>query len=482
MKLVSKVAKKPPPIGLRPYPAYRNAGLPWLDRIPDAWEVIRAKYLFGPIDVRSTTGDEELLTVSAADGVRRRNEKAVTMFMASSYVGHKLCWPGDLVINSLWAWATGFGFSRYHGIISSAYGVYRLRPEIAEDFEYFHQLLRSRAYDWEFTVRSKGIWVSRLQLTDEAFLEMPILVPPVGDRTAIVRFIRHLDQLVNQLIRAKRKMIELLNEQKQAIIHRAVTRGLDPTVTLKPSGIEWLSDIPAQWTVMALRLRYSVELGKMLDGKRITGNYLIPYLRNTDVQWDNIRTAQLPQMDIRTEEYERYTVRAGDLLVCEGGEVGRSAMWAECDSVVGYQKALHRLRPRCPHADNPRFLMYQLFYVAQKGVFKADGSENTIAHLTSEKLRKYRFAFPGRVEQDDLVKYIDFASQGINLAISKANSEIDLIREYRSRLISDVVTGQVDVRHLDLPDVEELLIEEPEELDIEEFVADPEEQIAGAAQ
>ena len=200
-----------PPTHLQPYPAYKDSGVPWLENLPIHWGVLRAKNIFTPVDVRSKTGDEELLTVSARDGVVPRREKQVTMFMAASYIGHKLCWPGDLVINSLWAWANGLGFSRYHGIASSAYGVYRPRPQFTSYWRFFDFLLRSLTYDWELHVRSKGIWTSRLQLTDESFLDMPIIVPPADEAELIAHFLDHFDRRVNRFIRAKRQLIALLN-------------------------------------------------------------------------------------------------------------------------------------------------------------------------------------------------------------------------------------------------------------------------------
>jgi type I restriction enzyme S subunit len=234
--------------------------------VPSHWEVRRAKNVFTTIDIRSQKGEEELLTVSSSDGVRKRSSKSVTMFMAESYAGHKLCWEGDLVVNSLWAWATGLGFSSYHGIVSTAYSVYRPQLSYKNYWRYFHELLRSRAYDWEFTVRSKGIWISRLQLTDQAFMEMPILIPPPKEQDAIVRFIRHIDHRVNKLIKAKKRLIELLNEQKQAIIHQVVTRGLDPTVPLKPSGIGWLGDVNASCQVLRSKYLFREVDERSVDG------------------------------------------------------------------------------------------------------------------------------------------------------------------------------------------------------------------------
>jgi len=131
---------------LTPYPAYKDSGVPWLGKLPEHWEVRRGKALFRCIDVRSQTGEEELLTVSSERGVVPRRSANVTMFKAESYIGYKLCWPDDLVINSLWAWARGLGVSPYHGIVSSAYGVYRLRNRQQNNPSFIHQLVRSIPY------------------------------------------------------------------------------------------------------------------------------------------------------------------------------------------------------------------------------------------------------------------------------------------------------------------------------------------------
>ena len=191
--------------------------------------------------------------MSSERGVVPRRTASVTMFKAESYAGHKLCWPGDLVINSLWAWAQGLGVSRFHGIVSTAYGVYRIRSDVEIEPWFIHNLVRSVPFHWELRVRSKGVWTSRLQLTDEAFLGAPFPIPPLSEQAAIVRFLDHADRRIRRYIRAKQKLIKLLEEQKQAIIHRAVTRGLNPNVRLKPSGVKWLGDVPVHWWVMPLR-------------------------------------------------------------------------------------------------------------------------------------------------------------------------------------------------------------------------------------
>ncbi len=126
---------------LKPYPLTKESGLPWLGLVPEHWQIKRGKVLFCCIDCRSKNGTEELLTVSSNFGVIPRRSAVVTMFKAESYAGYKLCWPGDLVINSLWAWGGGLGVSRYHGIVSSAYGIYRVRAHEAVNSKFIHELV-----------------------------------------------------------------------------------------------------------------------------------------------------------------------------------------------------------------------------------------------------------------------------------------------------------------------------------------------------
>ena len=290
--------------------------------------------------------------------------------------------------------------------------------------------------------------------------------PPLPEQSAIVRFLDHADRRIRRYIRAKQKLIALLEEQKQAIIHQAVTGQIDvrtgqPYPDYKPSGVEWLGDVPAHWRVAALRHRYSQCLGKMLDSKRITGNHSLPYLRNVDVQWDQINIDDLPSMDIAPDEYDRYTLREGDLLVCEGGEVGRCALWSGELTRCGFQKALHRLRPLNADQDVPRFLHYAL-RAAVKGHAFNDGHLSTIAHLTGDKLRAHRFPFPPPAEQRSIVTFLDTALKQIDQAVSRVGRQIDLVQDYRTRLIADVVTGKLDVREAAaaLPEVDPLADED----------------------
>lgn len=202
------------------------------------------------------------------------------------------------------------------------------------------------------------------------------------------------------------------------------------------------------------------------------------------MQWDRVNTTDLPLIDIALHERDRFTVRPGDLLVCEGGDVGRCAFWNGELPVCGFQKALHRLRSLDSGRDHSRFLYYCMWNASKQGVFVADGSENTIAHLTGVKLRAHRFAFPPIAEQIAISEYLAASEIDINKAVSATERELALIAEYRTCLIADVVTGKLDVREAaaGLPDevdergeVADDLIEGEDAIDDAELDAEPEE-------
>ncbi len=218
---------------------------------------------------------------------------------------------------------------------------------------------------------------------------------------------------------------------------------LKPYPAYKDSGVGWMGEVPEHWAIAALRHRYSQCLGKMLDSKRMTGLQLIPYLRNTDVQWDRIRTDDLPTMDISPAEYGRYTVQHGDLLVCEGGEVGRCAIWSGKVHLCGFQKALHRLRPLNSTSDMPRFAYYALRAAAQNQAFN-DGHLSTIAHLTGDKLRAQRLPFPHLAEQALIVKFLDHADRRIRRYIRAKQKLIKLVEEQKQAIIHRAVTRGLD--------------------------------------
>ncbi|RUU32634.1 restriction endonuclease subunit S [Mesorhizobium sp. M6A.T.Ce.TU.002.03.1.1] len=282
--------------------------------------------------------------------------------------------------------------------------------------------------------------------TAEKVKAAPLALPPLETQRRIARYLDAKTARIDGLIEKKLTLLDRLAEKRQALITRAVTKGLNPDAPMKPSGIDWLGDIPAHWVVSSLGYRYEVQLGRMLNAERSDGDHLKPYLRVYDVQWGKITVDDLPLMDFPPEAQIRYRLRPGDLLVNEGGSyVGRSAIWRGELEECYYQKALHRLRPFHPKSDTAEFLYFLMEMATKNGVFIAGGNQTTIDHLTAEQLRHYNFAFPPIEEQFQITEMLNKKLSEHERLAQIIRISIDLLREFRAATVSSAITGQIAV-------------------------------------
>lgn len=211
--------------GLDPTVQLRPSGIDWLGDIPGHWELERSRWLFQERDERSETGEEEMLTVSHLTGVTPRSEKDVNMFEAETTAGYKLCFAGDLVINTLWAWMGAMGTARVDGIVSPAYNVYTPGPRLIPD--YVDALVRIPVFAQEVTRYSKGVWSSRLRLYPEGFFQTYWPVPPIAEQREIVGHISTETAKIDRLRAATEHSLTLLKERRGALIASAVTGEID---------------------------------------------------------------------------------------------------------------------------------------------------------------------------------------------------------------------------------------------------------------
>ncbi|MDP3029024.1 MAG: restriction endonuclease subunit S [Deltaproteobacteria bacterium] len=450
-------------VRLRPYPEYRDSGLPWLGEIPKHWEMRRFKYLLREVNIPSSNGQEQLFSVSQYRGVTPRrprdgNDEPDTR--AASLVGYKLVAPDDLVVNIMLAWNGSLGVASSGGIVSPAYCVYRFNGHAVP--WYFHNLLRLPLYKGRIKVDSTGVVESRLRLYSDNLFRIEAVVPPWEEQTAIASFVEAFGRNIDRLIRAKRRLIELLNEQKQAIIHRAVACGLPSTgsgqatnVRLKPSGVEWLGDIPEHWDVRRIRNAVDMRVSNV-DKHTKEGELPIRLCNYVDVYKNDRITERVSfmQATATAEEIERFRLEPSDVLITKDSEawndIGIPALveFTADDLICGYHLALLRSR-KALLSGAYLFRALQSPAVAYKFHVAANGV--TRYGLSHDAIKSVLLPVPLLPEQAAIVEYLDNATADIDAATDRARREIDLLREYRTRLIADVVTGKLDVRGVELP-------------------------------
>jgi type I restriction enzyme S subunit len=444
-------------VNYQPYPAYGSSVAATGIAFPGGWPVERLRFSILSNPVRSEVAhwdDETAVSFVPMDAVGEQGEidPSQEKPLADVYNGYTYFLENDILIakitpcfeNGKGAIArglkngVGFGTTEFHV----------LRPLQGMSERWLYYLTKCDFFRKIGGSEMLGAGGQK-RLPEEFIRNLRVGIPSFSEQERIAAFLDWKTGQVDALIAKKQALIEKLKEKRLAVITQAVTKGLDPSAPLKDTHIPWLGEVPKHWDIPSLKMRYTVELGKMLDEKKIVGDQLIPYLRNTDVQWDRINFDELPEMDISEEEYQRYTIREDDVLVCEGGEVGRAAIVGKCDEVFGYQKALHRLRA-VKRNESPRFIYYTLLWAVGTGVFSVEGA-STIAHLTADQLRRYRFPQPPEDEQLDIVDFLDQVLGRLDKMHEKINNAIARLTEYRTALITAATTGQIDVRNVAIP-------------------------------
>jgi len=358
-----------------------------------------------------------------------------------SFETYQIVEPGNIIVRTTDLQndqtSQRIGHARHRGIITTAYMCLETRPILLNEFGY--QYLN--AYDRLKIIYGYGSGL-RQNLDFSDIKRMPVLVPPRDEQAAIVRFLDHADRRIRRYIRAKQKLIKLLEEQKQAIIHRAVTRGLDPNVRLKPSGVEWLGEVPEHWELKRVKQLTQVLRGKFThrprnDPSLYDGPY--PFIQTGEVARAGKSIISFRQTLNDRGRAVSKLFPAGTLVMTIAANIGDVAIldFDACfpDSVVGF----------VPRTRVERDFLYYVF-VAMKPELLREAPVNTQGNLNVDRIGARAIALPSDVEQQAIVRWIEASSASLTGAIDKAGREVALLHEYRTRLIADVVTGKLDVR------------------------------------
>lgn len=427
------------------YPEYKDSGISWLGEIPAHWEMHRGKWLFRKME-RPVRPRDEVITCFRDGMVTLRKNRRVRGFTESiKEIGYQGIRKGDLIIHQMDAFAGAIGVSDSDGKGTPVYSV--CQPKRDLDTYFYADVVREMSRSEYILSLAKGIRERSTDFRFDTFASQVLPVPPIEEQHQISDFLRNQTVQINKFIRSKRRLIELLKEQKQNIIYQAMTKGINPDVKLKPSGVEWLGDIPEHWDVS--RLKYLTKFSNGIAFK--PGDWKsqgVPIIR---IQ--NLNGANEFNYTDRKDLPEHLLIKPGDLLFAWSGNRGTSFgsfLW-DRNFPAYLNQHIFKLTEYRLHS---KYFYYQLRSVTSHVEETAQGIIGLV-HITKPELGAIYVPLPNFKEQEAIACDLDNRVAVIDSATSRAEHEIELIREYRTRLISDVVTGKVDVRSIDIPEVSE---------------------------
>jgi type I restriction enzyme S subunit len=454
--------------GLKPYPRMKDSGVPWLGRVPDHWRVERIKNLFREVDSRSTDGSERLLSLRAARGLVDHVDAGGRPIDAASLIGFKRVSAGELVMNRMRAASGLFAVADKPGIVSPDYAVFR-PVSAAANAALCVYLFKTPAMGAVFRAESKGLGTGEagfLRLYTERFGPIAIPSPPSTEQVTVLRFIERADRLLRRFIATKQKLTAALSEQRQAVVEHAVLSGLSNGVRLRSTGNPWFPTVPAHWEFRPLK-----RLLREVDDRSTSGTETLLSLRmhrglvpHNDVSLVRIAASALVGFKrVSAGQVVMNRMRAAIGLFGLSPQAGLvSPDYAVFDTFgsVCSEYLLYLLKSRAAGA---------AFRVESKGL--GTGSAGFM-RLYTDRFGAIKVPLPPVSEQLAIVKHLAKATASVDSTIQCSVREVSLLRELRTRLICDVVTGKLDVREvaanlpegIDVPyEIDEAVAEEFEE-------------------
>jgi type I restriction enzyme S subunit len=420
-------------MSIKPYPKYKDSGVAWLGMVPEGWDVFRSKVLFRQIREPSRDGDEQLSSTQKYGVIPQKMFMALqdqkVVLALGGLSGFKRINEGDFVI-SLRSFQGGIERSAHGGCVSPAYTV--LRPSSLVEGSFFSYLLKEDGYIQSLQTMTDGIREGKTISYDQ-FAAIGVVCPPISEQSAIASFLDHETSKIDALISEQEKLIELLKEKRSAVISHAVTKGLNPDVKMKDSGVEWLGMVPEGWEVRRLGYFFQQRREKVSDkdypALSVTKNGVVPQLETA----------------AKTDDGDnRKLVRSGDFVINSRsdrkGSSGASSLNGSVSlintvirPVVGIElEFVHHLLRSVPFQEE--------FYRNGKGIVADLWSTNY------SEMRDIFLAIPNLSEQSAIASFLDHETSKIDALITESQLGIDLLQERRSALISAAVTGQIDVR------------------------------------
>ena len=429
---------------LNPYSSYKSSGIPWLGDLPGHWTVRRGGWLFRKLDRPVRDLDEVVTCFRDGTVTLRKNRRTEGFTESLREVGYQGIRKGDLVIHQMDAFAGAIGVSDSDGKGTPVYSV--CHPTHQANPFYYAQIVREMARSQWILALAKGIRERSTDFKYTEFARQSLPLPPLLEQAAIVRYLDYMYRRIRRYVSAKRKLIALLEEEKQANINRAVTRGLDPSVRLKPSGVEWLGDVPEHWEVRRAKFLY-----READERSTTGTEEL------------MSVSHITGVTPRKQSVTMFLAESNmGYKLCRPGDIVINTMWAYMAALgvarqnglvspsYGVYRPLNTERLNHDYIDS----LLRMEAYTRNYLIRSTGITSSRLRLYPESFLDIRILCPPRPEQDTIAEHLERATAAIDAEIARARRQIDLVQEYRTKLIADVVTGKLDVREAaaQLPD------------------------------
>ena len=427
---------------------YKPSGIEWLGEIPQHWEIRRLKYLVKRIigggtpdtsNLQYWANDENegylwvsIEDITNADFITDTKRYINQSGLANSSA--KLL-PPFSILYSIYASLGKIAYS--NKILATNQAILGIQSNELLFYKFlFYYLQNTTNHIISF---SNTTTQNNISLFIVANHKIPL--PPLQEQKEIAEFLDKKCEKIQNYINKKQKLITLLQEKKQALINEVVTKGLNPNIEFKNSGIAYLGLIPHHWEVKKLKYVGKVVLGKMLCNEHQKGYSHCYYLKSKNLQWLNVEVSQIEKMWFSEYEKSLYRIKKDDLLVSEGGEVGKTCIWNNELAECYIQNSVHKITLN--KFNNAKFFLYLFFTYGKLGVFDSVVSRVSIAHLVLEKLVNVDMVVPPLQEQKQIANFLDKKCEKINSAIEKTKRQIKLIKEYKNTLINEAVCGRV---------------------------------------
>lgn len=428
----------------------RDSGIEWVGAIPQDWKTDRLQWHLKEINVSNNPiQTKNILSLTIEAGVIPYAEKGNQGNKAKEDYGqYKIAFPDTLVINSMNVIIGAVGISQYFGCVSPVYYVFE--PIEGTDLRYIYYLFTNTGFQKEMRKYAKGILEIRLRISSNDMLKRIVPSPPFKEQQRIADYLNKMCAEIDAVLEKTRASIEEYKKLKQAVITQAVTKGIRGDRPMKDSGIEWIGDIPAEWRKTQLRHCAAIKSGITLGKKYEKTDSLVerPYLRVANVQDGYVDLSVLTTIEVTQDEDLKYRLRAGDVLMTEGGDrdkLGRGCVWHGEIEPCLHQNHIFAVQTS-KDTLLPEFLEYLTVSDVGRSYFDVTAIKTTnLACTSSSKVLAFTIPLPSVEEQAEIVEALNTKCAGIDALVAKKQQYLTEIENYKKSLIYEYVTGKKEV-------------------------------------